>query len=135
MKRYLLDTGIAGRYVNRRNGVLERVKAEMARGNRVGIGITVLAELYFGIEFSHSREKSLQRLRVALPTLSIWPFTDIAAVKYGEVAADLRRRGRTIQQNDIQIAAIALTLGRCTVVSMDNDLKAVEGLVVENWIT
>lgn len=31
------------------------------------------------------------------------------------------------------IAAIALTLGSCTVVSADSDLAAVPGLPVENW--
>jgi tRNA(fMet)-specific endonuclease VapC len=31
------------------------------------------------------------------------------------------------------IAAIALTLGNCTVVAMDGDLAAVPGLTVESW--
>jgi tRNA(fMet)-specific endonuclease VapC len=38
-----------------------------------------------------------------------------------------------MQQIDIQIAAIALSLGNCTVVSKDSDLAAVPGLEVENW--
>jgi tRNA(fMet)-specific endonuclease VapC len=33
----------------------------------------------------------------------------------------------------MMIAAIALTLGNCTVVSNDSDLLAVPGLTVENW--
>ena len=32
-----------------------------------------------------------------------------------------------------QIAAIALSLGSCIVVSADSDLSAVPGLAVENW--
>jgi len=32
-----------------------------------------------------------------------------------------------------QIAAIAFSLGNCTVVSADSDLGAVPGLTVENW--
>ncbi|MCY2969024.1 MAG: hypothetical protein NT069_36265 [Planctomycetota bacterium] len=39
-----------------------------------------------------------------------------------------------MQQIDIQIAAIAMTLGKCTVVSSDSDLAAVPGLKVENWV-
>ena len=35
----------------------------------------------------------------------------------------------------MQVAAIALSLGNCTVVSCDNDLLAVPGLAVENWST
>jgi tRNA(fMet)-specific endonuclease VapC len=37
-----------------------------------------------------------------------------------------------MQQIDIQIAAIALSLGNCTVLSADSDLTAVPGLTVEN---
>ena len=38
-----------------------------------------------------------------------------------------------MQQVDIQVAAIALTLSQCTVVSEDSDLLAVPGLSVVNW--
>ena len=36
-------------------------------------------------------------------------------------------------QNDIMIAAIALSLGDSIVVTMDSDLAAVPGLTVEDW--
>jgi len=45
----------------------------------------------------------------------------------------LKRRGRIIQQIDIQVAAIALTLGDCTVVTADSDFAAIPGLVIEDW--
>jgi tRNA(fMet)-specific endonuclease VapC len=45
MRRFLLDTGIAGDFINRRRGIYERARHEVAQGNRVGIGIPVLAEL------------------------------------------------------------------------------------------
>jgi tRNA(fMet)-specific endonuclease VapC len=38
-----------------------------------------------------------------------------------------------MQQIDMQIAAIAFSLGNCTVVSTDSDLADVPGLKVENW--
>jgi tRNA(fMet)-specific endonuclease VapC len=71
MRRYLLDTGIAGDYINRRHGVHERAREEMARGNRIGIGVPVLAELYFGVERSATRDRNLHRLRLALSTLTV----------------------------------------------------------------
>jgi tRNA(fMet)-specific endonuclease VapC len=82
MRRFLLDTGAASDYINRRRGVFERAREEVARGNRIGIGIPVLAELLFGIELSASRERNLQRLHVALPTLKVWPFDERAAEEY-----------------------------------------------------
>jgi len=38
-------------------------------------------------------------------------------------------------QNDIMIAVIALSIGDCTVVTMDSDLAAIPGLSIENWAT
>lgn len=99
----------------------------------MGIGVPVLGELYYGIELSASRDKNLQRLRRDLPTLTIWPFTEAAAAEFGRLAAALRRLGRPMQKIDIQIAAIAISLGNCTGVSRDSDLSAVPGLSVENW--
>jgi tRNA(fMet)-specific endonuclease VapC len=133
MRRYLLDTGAAGDYLARRNQVFSRARQEVAQGNRMGICVPVLGELYYGIELSASRDKNLQRLRRDLPTLTIWPFNEAAAAEFGRLAAELRRRGRPMQQIDIQIAAIALSLGNCTVISGDSDLAAVPGLAVENW--
>lgn len=45
MRRYLLDTGIASDFIDRRRGVYQRARDETARGNRIGIGLPVLAEL------------------------------------------------------------------------------------------
>lgn len=135
MSRYLLDTGIAGHFINNRHGVRARVQEETRRGNRIGVCTPVLGELYFGAENSATRDRNRQLLIVALGSLRVWPFTNDAAERYGQLAAELRRIGRPMQQIDIQLAAIALTLGDCTVVTTDSDLSAVPGLRVENWTT
>jgi tRNA(fMet)-specific endonuclease VapC len=133
MRRFLLDTGIAGDFINRRRGVYEPARHEVTRGNRVGIGIPVLAELVYGIEQSTSRDRNMQRLRTTLPAWKVWPFDDKAAFEYGRLAAELKRIGRPMQQVDIMIAAITFSLGNCSDVTADTDLAAVPGLTVENW--
>jgi tRNA(fMet)-specific endonuclease VapC len=133
MKRYLLDTGIAGLYIDRKRGVFERARAEVAKGNRVGIGVPVLAELAYRAEGSPNRERNRQRLHLALASWKLWLVTEEVAFEYGRIAIELRRIGRMIGQNDIMIAAIARTIGNCIVVTMDSDLAAVPGLTVENW--
>ncbi|HBI44693.1 MAG TPA: PIN domain-containing protein [Planctomycetales bacterium] len=133
MIRYLLDTGIAGDFLDRRHGVHDRARAEVARGNRVGIALPVLAELAYGIEWSASRDRNMQRLRLALATWTVWPFDHKAAFEYGRITAELRRIGRPMQVIDVMIAATAFTLGKCTVVSRDSDLFAIPRLNVENW--
>lgn len=44
-------------------------------GHRVGIGLPVLAELWYGVENSSSRERNAERLRRVLPDLIVWPLT------------------------------------------------------------
>lgn len=134
MRRYLLDTNMAGHFVDKREGVDERARQARGKGGRIGIGIPVLAELYYGVEFSASREKNLKRLRAALAELTIWPFDAIAAAEFGRLRADLRRRGRPMPVIDIMIGAIALTLGDTTVVTADTDFGAIPGLASENWL-
>lgn len=133
MKRFLFDTGIAGGYLNRRHGIYERSREEVLRGNRIGICVPVLGELCVGVENSASRERNLARLRHVLSDWILWPYDQVAAQEYGGLATELRRIGRPMQQIDIQIAAIAMPLGKCVVVSSDSDLAAVPGLDVENW--
>lgn len=133
MKRFLPDSGIASDFIDRRRGVFERARLETGNGNRIGIGVPVLAELVYGIEASVSRDRNMKSLRSALPSLRLWPFDEAAAFEYGRIAAELRRIGRPMQTVDIMIAAIAFSLGNCTVVSADGDLTAVPGLAVENW--
>lgn len=133
MKRYLLDTGIMGDFINRRGSVPERVREARLRGARIGTSMPVVAELFFGVEYSQSRERNHKLLLRALSQIPCWPFTRAAAEEFGRIAAELKRRGRPMQQIDMMIAAIALTIGDCTVVSTDSDLCDVPGLHVENW--
>ncbi len=133
MKRYLLDTNTAGDYIFRRHGIFEKVSAARRAGNIIGIGIPVMAELLAGIECSKTREKNLKIVNRNLAMFRLWPLTPKAAREYARLFAELRRIGRPMQTIDIMIAAIALTLGQCTVVSTDTDLSAVPGLSVENW--
>jgi tRNA(fMet)-specific endonuclease VapC len=132
VKRYLLDTGTAGDYIHRRRGAYERARFNIEAGHRIGVGIPVLAELWYGVENSNSREKNAAKLRRVLPELVVWPLTETATEEYGRIAAELRRAGKPIGKIDMLIAAIALSLGNTVVVSSDNDLLSVPGLTVEN---
>lgn len=133
MTRYLLDTGAMGDLINHRRNVDERVREARREGARIGTCMPVIGELFFGIEASATREKNLPRLIRAISRIVCWPFDRLAAEEYGRLAAELKRIGRPMQQIDIQIGAVAVSLGNCTVVSSDSDLRAIPGLNVVNW--
>jgi tRNA(fMet)-specific endonuclease VapC len=135
VSRFLLDTNAAADFLFRRRGVPERARAARAEGKDVGITIPILGELYAGIEFSRTRDHNMLVLRRSIKLFHLWPFTPEAAEVYGRIYAELRRKGRLIQQIDLQTAAIALALGQCTVVTEDGDFRAVAGLSVVSWAT
>ena len=89
MRRYLLDTGIAGHFINNRYGVRPRVQEEVRRGHRIGICVPVLGELYHGVENSTSRDRNLQLLLAALGRLRVWPYTNEAAEEFGRLRVEL----------------------------------------------
>jgi tRNA(fMet)-specific endonuclease VapC len=131
--RYLLDSGIASDLINRRGLVPARVRAERLRGNRIGLAIPVLAELIAGLHNSNDPERHLLALWRNTSQLALWNFDKAAATEFGRLHAELRRTGRVMQVIDLQIAAIAASLGNCTVVFKDSDFGAVSDLHVEDW--
>ena len=73
MTRYLLDSGIMGDFIDHRRGVPEKVREAQERGGRIGTCMPVVAELFYGMEFSATREENLRRLRRALSRVVCWP--------------------------------------------------------------
>lgn len=132
-RRYLLDTGAAEDWMRNDPVLLARVDAASASGAVIGTCVPVVGELWYGVENSATREANAKRLRRALTQFIVWPYTEEAAQEFGRLRAVLRRIGRAMQAIDVQIAAVALTLGNTTVVSKDSDLFAVPGLAVEDW--
>jgi len=126
MRRFLLDSNAVNAFVDHRESVVERVREARQRGDRLGTCEPVVAELFYGLEFSSRRDENAIRLRRGLSQIKSWPFNRAAAEQYGRIAGDFRRRGRPMQVVDMMLAAIALTLPQCTVFTADSDLSAVK---------
>jgi tRNA(fMet)-specific endonuclease VapC len=133
MRRYLLDSNAVNAFIGHHEPFRTRVQEARRRGDRIGTCEPVIAELFFGLEFSASRDANIERLNRALSQLQSWPFDRAAARQCALVMADLQRRGQPIQMVDMMLAAIALSLGNTTVVTTDTDLLRIPGLTVENW--
>jgi len=108
--------------------------AEVRKGNRVGICTIVMGELWDGVEYSESRERNAALTKTRVKKLMMWLYDTPSAIDFGRIAADLRRRGQLIQQPDIQIAANALLLPNCTLVTTDSDFRVISALQLENWV-
>src|SRR5687768_5644958 len=114
MKKYLLDSAPAQAFMHGLSPAKERAAVCSQSGAKIGICMPVFAELMGGIELSATRDRNRRILMKAVRKLYIWPFDRAAAEEYGRIYALLRRSGRPMPAMDIQIAAVALTLGNCT---------------------
>ena len=133
MKRYLLDSNALNAFVDRREPFALRLREARLQGDRIGTCEPVVAEMFYGLEFSATRDANIVRLERDLVGIRSWPFDRRAARQYASIAADLRRRGRIMQVVDMMVAAIAMSLQNCTVVTTDSDLSAMPGLSVVDW--
>src|SRR6266568_2911275 len=107
MTRYLLDTNAVGDWLNKRHDVDVRVREARQRGAVIGTCEPVVAELFFGVENSATRDDNLIILRRALSGLKCWPLSRAASHEFGRLMAILTRAGQVIGPGDVLIAPIA----------------------------
>lgn len=105
MTKLALDTN-AYTALGRGNDLLASL---LVKANQIALPITVLGEIHFGIMNGSQKEQNSRLLdRFLLNNrVEILDIDDITAKLYGEIATHLRRAGRSIQQNDIWIAALS----------------------------
>ena len=130
--RYMLDTNIVAFAKNNRPEiVLERMR-RFDPGDLCVSAVT-LAELEYGVFNSSNPERNQLALTLFLANIDVIPFGDDAAVEYGRIRADLRRKGTPIGANDLMIAAHAKSLGMTLVTNNTKEFSRVEGLMLEDW--
>ena len=128
----LLDTNICIYIINAKPpGVLERFRRY--RMGDIGLCSVVAAELAFGVAKSGSA-RNRQALEMFLAPLTVLPFDDAAVWVYGDLRADLGRRGTPIGSLDTMIAAHALSLQASLVTNNAREFSRVPGLRLDNWV-
>ena len=127
----LLDTHICIYIINTRPAqVLARFRTY--RLGDIGLCSVVAAELAYGVAKSGSA-RNRQALEMFLAPLEILPFDAPAVWAYGELRADLERRGQPIGALDTMIAAHALSLQAVLVTNNTREFSRVAGLQLDNW--
>ena len=133
---YLLDTDILSNLLRPAlsANLIARLAATPADA-RFTSSIT-LGELVYGAHRQGPRGRLLlERIdQMLLPGRPVLPFDAAAARRYGEVRAELERRGTPLDEADLRIAAIALARNLTVVTGNVRHFQRVPGLPVENWL-
>ena len=131
---YLFDTDVLSNMMKRSPSSSLQNRISTTPQTAQFTSSVTLGELVFGASKKGSVPLRQQIERLVLANIPVLPFDRYAAVRYGEIRADLERQGRVIGDADIRIAAIALVHGLIVVTGNIRHFAQVSGLPVENWL-
>jgi predicted nucleic acid-binding protein len=95
-----------------------------------------IGELYKGAFRASDRDRHLHNVeKRVLPSLTVLPYEVATARVYGAIRADLERRGRSLADADLQIAATALQHGLELVTGNTKHFRRVPGLTLAAALT
>ncbi|HAO22505.1 MAG TPA: PIN domain nuclease [Desulfobacteraceae bacterium] len=132
MRHYVLDTDICIYWLNGNEHI--RKKIEKAKPENLRITSVTLAELRYGAYNSQRIEENLKNIDNFLRKARVLSLDQKAADKFGEIKANLRKKGEIICDFDILIASITLRYDGILVTNNTDHFKRINELRFENWV-
>ncbi|WP_442801498.1 type II toxin-antitoxin system tRNA(fMet)-specific endonuclease VapC [Serratia rubidaea] len=133
MITHMLDTNIAIYVIKRRPREVLAVFNQHA--GKMAISAVTYGELVHGVEKSARQVENLRVVEDFVSRLDVLPYTDKAAAHYGNIRADLERKGTPIGVNDLHIAGHARSEGLVLVSNNLREFARIDGLRLENWLS
>jgi tRNA(fMet)-specific endonuclease VapC len=131
--RYLLDTNICIYIAKKRPLEVYQQLSELSIGD-VGMSLITFGELRFGAEKSQHQEIALEKLEQLMRYIPVIMPTQKTAEKYAIIRSFLEKNGQPIGNNDLWIAAHALSLNTILVTNNTKEFIKVPDLLLENWV-
>jgi len=131
---FLLDTN-AFSDLMREHPRMDARLASVSSTERVVICSVIRGEIRYGIERlpQGKRRQELEAKATKLFAITpCEPVPEAAGDYYATVKLSRQRKGLALDENDLWIAATALSLS-AVLVSRDNDFQQIDGLTVEDW--
>lgn len=88
----------------------------------------------FGAERSGQVERNLVDIEALTARMEVLPFGPTESYHFGQIRADLYKKGQPIGPYDMMIAAQSRASGLILVTNNEKEFARVPGLQVENWI-
>lgn len=134
MADYLLDTTIFSWMLKQHAKVQARI-ASLTAVDQLAICSIVRGEVLYGLErLPHGKKRQGLEAKVTelFSALPCEPIPEAAGDQYARVKRETERKGMRLDENDLWIAATALSL-RATLVTTDSDFQRISGLTIEDW--
>ncbi len=129
---FMLDTNAIIMAIRHPNSEIAKTIKEHL-GKDVCISAITYGELEYGIQKSSAPERNRTAITQILMGISILDFDSDAARHYGDIFADLEKKGQRIGERDMLIAGHARSLGYTVVTNNTREFARVQGLHCVDW--
>jgi tRNA(fMet)-specific endonuclease VapC len=106
---------------------------ERLRPEQPLMSVITYGELHHGANKSSDRTRALSYLAELIHDIPVEGLSASVAEAYGRIRATLQRQGRVIGNNDLWIAAHAMSRDITLATNNEREFLRVTGLSVENW--
>jgi len=130
--KYMLDTDIVIYTI--KNKPAHMRDTFKRHSGLICISAVTFGELIYGAEKSEQPLRNLEDIEGLAARLTVMPFDDTAATQFGQVRAELAKKGTPIGSYDQMIAGHARALGLTLVTNNTREFKRVPGLRIKNWV-
>lgn len=126
----MLDTNMVSHFIKGVNSVRNKVVALPM--SELGISAITEGELLFGLAKKPGAKQLSLVVHEFLIRVDVLPWDSAVAACYGELRANMQKKGKILGNLDLLIAAHALALG-VVLITNDRAFTQVEGLKIEDW--
>jgi tRNA(fMet)-specific endonuclease VapC len=131
---YLLDTNICI-YIAKKSPAAVLNRFEKLSIGEVGMSTITYGELIFGAQKSQHPKKTLSLLEELASLIPPLPLSTETGKFYGKIREMLEKKGNIIVNNDLWIAAHALSLNTTLVTNNMKEFSRIPHLKLDNWIS
>jgi len=131
MLKYMLDTNIIIYTIKNRPKKVRDTFNE--HEGQMCISAITRGELIYGVENSAQPKKNLEIVNGLLSRLEIASFEEYASDHFGQLRAELYKKGKPIGPYDMLIAGHARAMGLILITNNTKEFERVPGLRIQNW--
>jgi len=132
---YVLDTDHCIEVLRGNDGILSKLES-LGEDIEIEVYTTTItaAELFYGAYRMPNPEQRMQEVNAFLSDIEVIELDLGAAQIYGQLKAELTRRGELLADNDLFIASIALSRNLTLVTDNTRHYERIPNLCLENWM-
>jgi len=131
--QYLLDTDTFI-YIKNHRPVHVFEHFRQSKMNTIGISLITYGELFRGVKRSQHEALNLKKLNALIDIIPVQSMHKDTGIHYANIRYSLEKQGLIIGNNDLWIAAHAISLNLTLITNNTREFSRVEGLQIENWV-